>query len=117
MSCSIIYTETKYHVETAITFIAFLNSLNKMLFNWFQNLRYLCEMISVHPEDAGRRFVLSYHLADGLIRIDELLADNSGLSGGRFSGPSKLPVPGCSLGTHYTPEMFYIGKRVNFRIE
>ncbi|XP_077288107.1 EF-hand domain-containing protein 1-like [Arctopsyche grandis] len=74
-----------------------------------KNLRYLCEMISVHPEDAGRRFVLSYHLADGLIRIDELLADNSGLSGGRFSGPSKLPVPGCGFGTHYTPEMFYIG--------
>ncbi|KAH9634053.1 hypothetical protein HF086_001255 [Spodoptera exigua] len=36
-------------------------------------LRYLCELDWVHPEDDGRKFVMSYSLADGSIKIGAII--------------------------------------------
>lgn len=67
-------------------------------------------MISVYPENQGRRFMLWYNLNDGTIRIDEMPAKNSGVPAGRFSGPSKIALPGETF-RYYSPEMFYIGNK------
>ncbi|XP_061712328.1 EF-hand domain-containing protein 1-like [Cydia pomonella] len=76
-----------------------------------KNLRYLCELEWIHPEDKGRQFVLSYSLADGKIKIGEIPRRNSGIKGGKFLKAMLLQTPESdpSFPTYFTPERFYIG--------
>ncbi|CAG9782994.1 unnamed protein product [Diatraea saccharalis] len=74
-------------------------------------LRYLCELDWIHPEDNGRKFVLSYSLADGTIKIGEIPRRNSGIREGKFLKPMKLQTPDSdpNFPTYFTPDKFYIG--------
>ncbi|XP_075982784.1 EF-hand domain-containing protein 1-like [Anticarsia gemmatalis] len=76
-----------------------------------KNLRYLCELDWIHPEDDGRKFVLSYSLADGTIKIGEIPRRNSGITGGKFLKSMKLQTPESdpNFPTYFTPERFFIG--------
>ncbi|KAJ8734012.1 hypothetical protein PYW07_014563 [Mythimna separata] len=74
-------------------------------------LRYLCELDWIHPEDIGRKFVMSYSLADGSIKIGEIPRRNSGIREGTFLKSMKLETPESdhNFPTYYTPDRFYIG--------
>ncbi|XP_045542556.1 EF-hand domain-containing protein 1 [Papilio machaon] len=74
-------------------------------------LRYLCELDWIHPEDKGRKFVLSYSLADGTIKIDEIPQRNSGIREGRFLKSMLLQTPDSdpNFPTYFTPDKFYVG--------
>ncbi|CAH2068628.1 unnamed protein product, partial [Iphiclides podalirius] len=74
-------------------------------------LRYLCELDWIHPEDKGRKFVLSYSLADGTIKIGEIPQRNSGIREGKFLSSMRLQTPDSdpNFPTYYTPDKFYIG--------
>ncbi|XP_037964332.2 EF-hand domain-containing protein 1 isoform X1 [Plutella xylostella] len=87
----------------------------KYTLNAAKNLRYLCELVWVHPEDEGRQFVLSYNLGDGQVKIGEIPRRNSGIQEGRFLSPCRLPLPDSdpNFPTYYTPDKFYIGAIVH----
>ncbi|KAL0850148.1 hypothetical protein ABMA28_012024 [Loxostege sticticalis] len=74
-------------------------------------LRYLCELDWIHPEDDGRKFVLSYSLADGTIKIGEVPRRNSGIKEGKFLKSMKLQTPESdpNFPSYFTPDRFYIG--------
>ncbi|CAG5017885.1 unnamed protein product [Parnassius apollo] len=74
-------------------------------------LRYLCELDWIHPEDKNRKFVLSYSLADGTIKIGEIPRRNSGIREGKFLSSMRLQTPDSdpNFPTYYTPDKFYIG--------
>lgn len=81
-----------------------------------QYLRYLCELDWIHPEDKDRKFVLSYSLADGTVKIGEIPRRNSGIREGKFLSAMRLQTPESdpNFPTYFTPERFYIGKCYTF---
>ncbi|XP_053602029.1 EF-hand domain-containing protein 1-like [Plodia interpunctella] len=83
--------------------------------NASKNLRYLCELDWIHPEDKGRQFVLSYSLADGKIKIGEIPRRNSGIKEGKFLKSMLLETPDSdpNFPTYLTPDKFYIGAIVH----
>lgn len=63
------------------------------------------------PEDAGRRFIISYRLADDMITIYEPPVRNSGIIGGKFLERTRVAKPGSSPDkpVFYGPDDMYIG--------
>lgn len=55
-----------------------------MLENEHKVLRFVAKMISPHKQDADRRFVISYRLADDMMTIYEPPQRNAGVLGGKF---------------------------------
>lgn len=96
-----------------------LTSNLSSLFINSQNLRYLCELDWIHPEDNGRRFIVSYSLADGTIKIGEVPRRNSGIKEGKFLKSMRLQTPESdpNFPTYFTPDKFYIGKLLDERAE
>lgn len=84
------------------------------LLNANKSLRYGCQLDTPHPEDKDRRFILSYSLSDGSIKIIELAIPNSGIVGGKFLSSRKLVLPGSNPNRpdYYTPKDLYIGALV-----
>ncbi|XP_052097106.1 EF-hand domain-containing protein 1-like [Mytilus californianus] len=83
----------------------------KMLENDHKVLRFEATMDSVRPEDRGRRFIVSYRLADDMMTIYEPPVRNSGIIGGKFLERTRVAKPGCAPGqpVFYGPQDFYIG--------
>ena len=69
---------------------------------------------SPHPEDEGRRFILSYFLSDEMISIFEKPTRNSGIIGGKFLEKTSIPKPGSTVENpeYYSPADFAIGATV-----
>ncbi len=57
-------------------------------------LRYEAVLDSIKVEDQGRRFIISYRLADDTISIYEPPMRNSGIIGGKFLERSRVSKPG-----------------------
>eukprot|EP01060_Flectonema_neradi_P023384 TRINITY_DN3162_c1_g2_i2.p1 TRINITY_DN3162_c1_g2~~TRINITY_DN3162_c1_g2_i2.p1 ORF type:complete len:770 (+),score=130.80 TRINITY_DN3162_c1_g2_i2:47-2356(+) len=63
-------------------------------------LRFGAEMVSSHPADIGRKFIVCYYMADSTVQVFEQPQQNSGLVGGKFlirqrvktSKPGEYPV-------------------------
>ncbi|WAR18089.1 EFHC1-like protein [Mya arenaria] len=83
----------------------------KMLENDHKVLRFEATMDSVRPEDKGRRFILSYRLADDMMTIYEPPVRNSGIIGGKFLERTRVAKPNCppDQPMFYGPQDFYIG--------
>ncbi|XP_053564897.1 EF-hand domain-containing protein 1 isoform X2 [Bombina bombina] len=83
----------------------------KMLENDHKVLRYAAVLDSMKVEDNGRRFIISYYLADDMISIFEKPVKNSGIIGGKFLEKSKVPKPGSSIDNpcYYGPADITIG--------
>ncbi|XP_075234707.1 EF-hand domain-containing protein 1-like [Lycorma delicatula] len=83
----------------------------KYIINSGKKLRYTADLVSVHPEDKGRQFVIEYNLADGKICITELPVANSGFISGRFLSWMLLPKPGTNQDNpeYFTPADFNLG--------
>jgi len=47
-----------------------------------------------HPEDQGRRFIISYHLSNDTMTIYEPPVRNSGIIGGKFLENTRVAKPG-----------------------
>lgn len=82
------------------------------LMNAHKSLRFGCILDNVHPEDAVRKFILTYSLADGTISINEPPIRNSGIIGGRFLAAQLIVKPGSNpnMPEYYTSKDFYVGK-------
>ncbi|XP_044729209.1 EF-hand domain-containing protein 1-like [Chrysoperla carnea] len=85
--------------------------VKKQLHNLGKQLRYSAKMISAHPEDAIREFIIFYFLADSEIKIMEPPIRNSGIRGGKFLTKSLVEKPNSDPENpeYYTPADFYIG--------
>nr|XP_023678467.1 EF-hand domain-containing protein 1-like [Paramormyrops kingsleyae] len=71
-------------------------------------------MDSHNPLDQGRRFIISYFLADDMISIFETSARNSGIISGKFLEKTRIPKPGSTVDNpqYYSPADFAIGATV-----
>ncbi|KAK3580258.1 hypothetical protein CHS0354_012787 [Potamilus streckersoni] len=83
----------------------------KMLENDHKVLRFEATMDTVRPEDKGRRFIISYRLADDMMTIYEPPVRNSGIIGGKFLERTRVAKPGCppDQPVYYGPQDLYIG--------
>ena len=65
----------------------------------------------MRPEDSGRRFIISYRLADDMLTIYEPPVRNSGIIGGKFLERTRVAKPGSPPDSpeYYGPQDFYIG--------
>ncbi|KAL5013732.1 hypothetical protein ScPMuIL_008002 [Solemya velum] len=86
----------------------------KMLENDHKVLRFEAIMDSVRPEDKGRRFIISYRLADEMMTIYEPQVRNSGIIGGKFLERTRVAKPNSTPDkpVFYGPQDFYIGAMV-----
>ena len=50
----------------------------------------------MRPEDKGRRFIISYRLADDMIKIFEPPVRNSGIISGTFLERTRVTMPGST---------------------
>ncbi|KAJ3192284.1 EF-hand domain-containing protein 1 [Irineochytrium annulatum] len=78
----------------------------KMLENEHKVLRFVARMESKHKEDLGRRFVISYRLADDMMTIYEPPQRNAGIIGGKFMERTRVLKPGSSLSSPTGPEYY-----------
>nr|CAH8824972.1 unnamed protein product [Trichobilharzia regenti] len=78
-------------------------------------LRYETRLDSVRPEDASRRFILSYWLADDMISIFETPVRNSGFIGGTFLKKARVAKPGSTIDNpvYYGPADFSLGSKID----
>lgn len=69
---------------------------------------------SQNPLDQGRRFIISYFLADDMISVFETSARNSGIISGKFLEKTRIPKPGSTVDNpeYYGPADFAIGATV-----
>jgi len=83
----------------------------KMLENDHKELRFEAIMDTMRPEDRGRRFIITYRLADDMLVIYEPPVRNSGIIGGKFLERTRVAKPGSSLEkpVYYGPQDFFIG--------
>lgn len=89
----------------------------KMLENEHKVLRFVARMESRHKEDSGRRFVISYRLADDMMTIYEPPQRNAGIIGGKFMERTHVLKPGSSLSSPQGPEYYdvqdlYVGATI-----
>merc|ERR1712142_1361198 len=66
----------------------------KMLENDKKLLRYELQMISYRPEDERRKFIMTYNLADDMLKVHELTIRNLGRIGGKFLSVCRVPKAG-----------------------
>uniref|UniRef100_H3D427 EF-hand domain (C-terminal) containing 1 n=2 Tax=Tetraodon nigroviridis TaxID=99883 RepID=H3D427_TETNG len=87
----------------------------KMLDNSHKVLRFSAVLDSQRSEDVGRRFILSYFLANDAISIFEKPTNNSGIIGGRFLEKTRIPKPGSTVDNpeYYSPADLAIGATVD----
>ena len=66
---------------------------------------------SVRPEDKGRRFIISYRLADDMFTVYEPPVRNSGIIGGKFLERTRVAKPNSAPDRpiFYGPQDFHIG--------
>ncbi|XP_077990031.1 EF-hand domain-containing protein 1-like [Glandiceps talaboti] len=83
----------------------------KMLENDHKVLRFAGVMDSVRPEDQGRRFIISYRLADDMMMIYEPPVRNSGIISGKFLERTRVAKPSSrpERPEFYGPQDMYIG--------
>jgi len=83
----------------------------KMLENDHKELRFEAIMDTTRPEDKGRRFIITYRLADDMLTVYEPPVRNSGIIGGKFLERTRVAKPGSSLEApqYYGPQDFHIG--------
>uniref|UniRef100_A0A673CUK6 EF-hand domain (C-terminal) containing 1 n=1 Tax=Sphaeramia orbicularis TaxID=375764 RepID=A0A673CUK6_9TELE len=89
-------------------------NLLQLLENDHKVLRYSARLDSQFSEDEGRRFVLSYFLANDMISIYEKPTRNSGVIGGKFLEKTRIPKPGSTVDhpEFYSPADLAIGSTV-----
>ena len=72
----------------------------------------------MHQEDVGRRFIISYRLADDMISIFETPKRNSGIIPGKYLEARRIPKPGSDpeYPDYYSPADLAIGSTMQGEI-
>ena len=86
--------------------------LRKLLDYAGKNVRFEAKMRSTRPEENGRRFVITYHLADDTMTIFEPYIANCGRMSSRFLIKSKVAKKQPQVNgepDYFTIDDFYIG--------
>ena len=73
-------------------------------------LRFEAVMISDRPEDATRRFVVCFELADDTVAVFEAKIRNSGIWGGKFL--ERVPLKNEATGKGFVPQDFKVGQEM-----
>jgi len=73
-------------------------------------LRFLGQMISDHPENTDRRFIIEFFLSDDTIRIYEQSLRNSGFAAGKFLDRRRFK--NIATGEWFKPTEFSVGKKL-----
>uniref|UniRef100_A0A5K3FLV1 EF-hand domain-containing protein 1 n=1 Tax=Mesocestoides corti TaxID=53468 RepID=A0A5K3FLV1_MESCO len=78
-------------------------------------LRYGAKLVSVHPNDDLRKFIISYRLADDMVQIWEVPIQNTGFPGGTFLKRTRIAKPGSTTETpkYYGPRDFSLGSIID----
>ncbi|XP_076437974.1 EF-hand domain-containing protein 1-like [Babylonia areolata] len=86
----------------------------KAMENNLKVLRFEAVLDSMKPEDAGRRFIISFRLADDMLTVYEPPVRNSGIMGGKFLQATQPCKPGSTPENpdYYGPQDFYKGAMV-----
>jgi hypothetical protein len=86
----------------------------RMLENDGKILRFAAVMDSPHPEDANRKFIISYRLSDDMMQIYEPPQRNAGILGGKFLERTRVRKPGSPVDKpeFYTPADLAIGEKI-----
>ncbi|XP_009566498.2 EF-hand domain-containing protein 1 isoform X1 [Cuculus canorus] len=86
----------------------------KMFENDSKVLRYQVTLESPIPMDRKRHFILSYFLSNDMISIYEPPVRNSGITGGKYLGKTRVPKPGSTPDniTYYEPSDLAIGSTI-----
>eukprot|EP00753_Platysulcus_tardus_P019701 PLAT7443.1.p2 GENE.PLAT7443.1~~PLAT7443.1.p2 ORF type:complete len:821 (+),score=484.69 PLAT7443.1:99-2561(+) len=78
-------------------------------------LRFQADLETTRPEDVGRRFLISYYLADDTVSIFEPPQRNSGVVGGKFLQRGVFNNPEAAEGLRpFAPQDFFVGAVVEF---
>ncbi|XP_074656210.1 EF-hand domain-containing protein 1-like [Tubulanus polymorphus] len=87
----------------------------KSLENDHKILRFEAIMDSIKPDHKGRRFIISYHLADDMLGIYEPPVRNSGIIGGKFLEKTRVAKRGSTPENpcFYGPDDFKIGASID----
>lgn len=81
--------------------------INKMMDYSDKSLRFKAYIDEFRREDANRRFIIDFHLADDTVSVWEVAQRNSGHLEGKFAQRSRMKNP--ANGTWYAPPDFYVG--------
>ena len=82
----------------------------KRIANAGMALRFKTKIVTKHPVDSMRRFVLKFHLEDDTISIFEQLVPNLGVVAGKFRQRMLIKKPDRS---RFAPDDFKVGETVN----
>lgn len=77
--------------------------------NQLASLKFSADLISSKPEDAGRKFVISFFMYDETVSVFEEGRKNSGIVPGKFLKRTKLRNP---QGRFFSTDDFYVGAKV-----
>ncbi|KAJ9460319.1 putative calcium-binding protein CML16 [Diplonema papillatum] len=77
-------------------------------------MRFGARIVSDHPTDEGRKFIISYYLADNTLQVFEQPEQNSGQIGGKFLVRQRVKTspPGARVPVYLMPEGLYVGAKV-----
>ena len=90
---------------------AFLFCLFDRMTEHFTNLMlYINEYCSTGPEDATRRFVVAFELADDTVGVFEERVRNSGIWGGKFL--ERVPLKNEATGKPFVKQDFVVGQEI-----
>jgi EF-hand domain-containing protein 1 len=103
-------TDNPNELYTGLTPKAPKPNFAKLLDNEGRVMRFSGTMVSERPEDAERKFVVGFYLADDTVGIFEPPQRNTGIQGGKFLQRRKVKNP--QTGKMYKPEDFVIGARI-----
>eukprot|EP00607_Mallomonas_marina_P000635 CAMPEP_0182427432 /NCGR_PEP_ID=MMETSP1167-20130531/17170_1 /TAXON_ID=2988 /ORGANISM="Mallomonas Sp, Strain CCMP3275" /LENGTH=504 /DNA_ID=CAMNT_0024609661 /DNA_START=462 /DNA_END=1976 /DNA_ORIENTATION=- len=74
-----------------------------------KTLAYVCRLMSQYAEDRDRRFVITYFVTDGTLKVQEIPGKNSGFVGGVFLSRSRMK----GRDNEYVNEKsFYLGAKL-----
>lgn len=72
-------------------------------------IRWQAKLVSDLKEDADRRFIISFNLADDTMSIFEPVIKNSGIMGGSFMAREKVWKPKLKYESYYGLDDFVVG--------
>ena len=82
----------------------------KLLENDGKKLTFSAELASTKPQDAGRRFIVGFHLADDTLSVYEPPQPSSGFSGGKFLQGAVYINP--ATGKNFAPADLKLGVEI-----
>lgn len=79
-----------------------------------QKLNFSAKMVTTHPDDVDRRFIIQFFLEDNTLRVREPPQRNSGVIGGNFLERSSWANP--ETGKPFAESDFAAGKKISFKV-